>query len=308
MRWMKAGALALSGALGCGTTLTVVGDASAQVATGDLVVLTNGGRVRGVVTDYEPGVRVVVQLPDGTVRTYAGPEVASVSFAGATADATQAAQGTATQAVLEQPLTPSATPPARWSEPRDFALEVEAGPWTNATELPTHLPEGSVHVGAQLGAFGVLYFRDFGAPTFSGGGDLFAFADVRLGRFGSFRGGAVVSLAGATETYDYGYGRSWSTVTRSAGVGGRALFGHDLADTLVLRVGVDAETVLVRETFQVLEAVLRGELAAKLAGGHVELGGAISLGSSVAADTEYDQAARFMLMLPRVELFVSGVL
>ena len=49
----------------------------------DTVFLKSGGLVRGRVEAYEPGGQVVLRQPDGSLRTFEGPEVERVEVAGA---------------------------------------------------------------------------------------------------------------------------------------------------------------------------------------------------------------------------------
>jgi len=67
---------------GCGGLLRVTtlvpcvvlagrGHALAQDADiADVVLLPGGGRVRGIVTEYEPGARAVLRTPSGELRTW----------------------------------------------------------------------------------------------------------------------------------------------------------------------------------------------------------------------------------------------
>ena len=104
---------------------------AAQAVGGDLVILNNGGRLRGVVSEYDPGVRVVIQLPDGTARTVVAADIASVTFADALASPTPTVA-----AVPEVPAAPAATAPTptptvRWTTPRVYESR-RLVRWTNA--------------------------------------------------------------------------------------------------------------------------------------------------------------------------------
>ena len=70
--------------------------ASALAQGTDVVMLANGGRLRGTVEVYEPGADVVIVLSDGTRRTVPAAEVAQVVFGDAPATT---------------PSTPPTTPP-----------------------------------------------------------------------------------------------------------------------------------------------------------------------------------------------------
>jgi hypothetical protein len=48
----------------------------------DTVVLTNGGILRGTVVEDLPGASLVLEMPDGKVRTIPRPEIAQVDYAG----------------------------------------------------------------------------------------------------------------------------------------------------------------------------------------------------------------------------------
>jgi hypothetical protein len=99
-------------ALGACVVAAVLAFASGVLAqAGDLVILRNGGRLRGTVEVYEPGTRVVILLPDGSRRTLAGGEIERVQFEDAGAPAAPQ------PSPPPQQLEPSAPPPAEPSPP-----------------------------------------------------------------------------------------------------------------------------------------------------------------------------------------------
>jgi hypothetical protein len=98
---------------------------------GDLVILNNGGRLRGVVSEYEPGVRVVIQLPDGTARTVVAADIASVTFADAAAPSPPVAVVPEAPAATPEPVAPTPAAVARWTTPRVYESR-RLVRWTNA--------------------------------------------------------------------------------------------------------------------------------------------------------------------------------
>jgi hypothetical protein len=231
---------------------------AAQSATPDLVVLSNGGRVRGVVTDFEPGVRVVVQMPDGTSRTYHGTEIAGVTFGDAAPPPSATPLPTAT--VPGAPLSAAPPPvaedagasaPTRWSSPRTF--ESPHGEWTNSARGWTQrLPRGPFHFGLQLEGTGLIGFRDlFQSPAFTIGGGVFGFFELTLGMTGTLRVGVALSLAPSFSfqktdcRLGYGCDRTQAYETRSIAVGGRVLLGTDFGAGF-FRVGIDGSAAVVR--------------------------------------------------------------
>jgi hypothetical protein len=70
----------------------------------DTVFLQNGGRVRGLVLEEDPGLGVTIQLPDGTIRKVTVPEVARVEYRDGTI-------GVLKPAAPAAPSGPTASPP-----------------------------------------------------------------------------------------------------------------------------------------------------------------------------------------------------
>ncbi len=81
--------------------------ASALAQGTDVVMLANGGRLRGTVEVYEPGADVVIVLSDGTRRTVPAAEVAQVVFGDA--PATPSTPPTTTPPTTTPPPTPPPT-------------------------------------------------------------------------------------------------------------------------------------------------------------------------------------------------------
>ena len=108
--------------------------AAAQAVGGDLVILNNGGRLRGVVSEYEPGVHVVIQLPDGTARTVVAADITSVTFAEAVVAPTPPVAPMPEVPAAPAPPAPTASTPApevRWTTPRVYESR-RLVRWTNA--------------------------------------------------------------------------------------------------------------------------------------------------------------------------------
>ena len=107
--------------------------AAAQAVGGDLVILNNGGRLRGVVSEYEPGVQVGIQLPDGTARTVVAADITSVTFADAVVAPTDTPAVPALSAAPAAPAPTASTPAptVRWTTPRVYESR-RLVRWTNA--------------------------------------------------------------------------------------------------------------------------------------------------------------------------------
>lgn len=80
-----------------GVLIALAAASPASAQSGDVVMLANGGRLRGTVEVYEPGADLVIVLPDGTRRTVPAADVAQVIFGDA--------------AGLAAPPPPAAPPP-----------------------------------------------------------------------------------------------------------------------------------------------------------------------------------------------------
>ena len=105
--------------------------AAAQAVGGDLVILNSGGRLRGVVSEYEPGVRAVIQLPDGTARTVVATDIASVTFADAAAPTPPVPAVPEAPAATPAPTASTPAPEVRWTTPRVYESR-RLVRWTNA--------------------------------------------------------------------------------------------------------------------------------------------------------------------------------
>lgn len=134
----------------------VLGAGSIARAQGqDVVYLPGGGRLRGTVEVYEPGRRVVIQLPDGTRRTLGPRQFERVQFADdpaagtdepaprttepatSTPPASRAPAATSTPPATSAPpaTPPSAAPPAG-APPPPSAPPAAATPGTGTPAVP----------------------------------------------------------------------------------------------------------------------------------------------------------------------------
>lgn len=106
-------------------SVMVVVSLAASVALaqgGDVVILANGGRLRGTVEVYEPGADLVIVLSDGTRRVVPAADVAQVVFA----DVVPAPAPEAPEAPAD--ITPPAAPPAFVPTPPPSAAPPPAAP------------------------------------------------------------------------------------------------------------------------------------------------------------------------------------
>jgi hypothetical protein len=209
--------------------LAPVSGASAQPAVGaDLVMTPGGGRLRGTVTEYEPGVRVVIVMADGTTRTLGPTEFTTVSFgddAVAAHDAPPPERPPA-ETLPEAGTAPSEAEPERWSEPRAYS-STRAAEWTNpARALDERVPHGGLHGGIQLdGGFAVAAGSGVAiAPMLSA----YGFLDVVLDFDQTFRVGLVGDYLAETAS-----GCTGCPVGFNGGpsLAVRALFGADIGDS-----------------------------------------------------------------------------
>jgi hypothetical protein len=303
---------------------------SAHAQTGDLVLLPNGGRLRGTVTEYEPGQRVVITMADGSTRSLGPGEFSSVTFADASATLTPSAPDpTPTEALPDfesgsipedAPTLAPATPPApspeavgeHWGRPRSFA-----GPrdddWDNvALRMDERTPRGHTHFGLQAeGGFALLM-----APSPIGdgavGGSFFGDITIdgdqtfRIGFFGDYFGTGenyVPQFGGRTTAYDYGGGA----------FGVRLLFGFDFGEMLAFRFGIEGGLMIPTGP---LGGTMSGRLefvTRLLDSRSLELGVAV-LGGFQSAGLQYDalsmfsyRGSTFVWVLPQVQAFVSWV-
>ena len=99
--------------------------------TNDLVVLSNGGRVRGTVVEQSPATGVRIKLYDGSVRSFASAEIARVQYA----DGASPAQP---QLAVIAPLAPmmryDGTLAVRTTEPATITVDD-----TDEAEAPTRI-------------------------------------------------------------------------------------------------------------------------------------------------------------------------
>jgi hypothetical protein len=307
-RWVLISAL-----LALGTTT-----ANAQSVSLDVVELQNGGRLRGTVMEYEPGVRVVIQMADGTTRTIAGAEVASVAFA-------RPAEVVVAPPVIPEPTPPTPeAPPAqaaepaaeRWTTPRDF--RAPRSEWTNDSLILTRrVPPGDFHFGVQLEGGLMVPMKD---PLRNAGVEgvigVYGFVEVATGRFSTLRIGPSLSYAGGQ---DFGTTSSYSAGSgiaagRSLGVGGRLLFGSDLGDAF-LRGGFEILAIPDVDNLP-FEGSARFEFGARfLPSRTLEVGLAVAGGVSPVTSFYVDFAtgdprrgySGLGMLLPRVDLFVGWV-
>lgn len=300
--------------------------AAAQAVGGDLVLLNNGGRLRGVVSEYEPGVRVVIQLPDGTSRTVVAADIASVTFA----DAQPAQQAPVVASTVTPPVTPPVTPtvPAdaqtsvlsssipepvaapptptaptveRWTAPRVFTSE-RLPEWHNAAlEHAERLPHGTPHFGLQLEAGG-QGVAGSNVLAMQGVGTLVAFGDFTIGSFGVVRLGAYGSFAAE--------GQWRSTWSRVAGFGARLQGGADIGSAFV-RVGVDVGGAVAHGVFGV-EGQFRVEFGGRLLDARtLELGVGLGVGVTPLGYLDggfpIENLLGYGAMIPRLDAFLGWV-
>ena len=109
----------------------------------DVITLKNGGFVRGQVLEHDPATGTTVLLADGTKKTYAAAEVASVKLAGASASAGEGAAAAGESSAS----APAGAPPAK----------PEPAPWVTPKDAPE--PERTAHnaLFIELGGNGVAY-------------------------------------------------------------------------------------------------------------------------------------------------------
>ncbi|MFO0685913.1 MAG: hypothetical protein U0234_27890 [Sandaracinus sp.] len=221
----------------------------------DLVVLSNGGRLRGTVTEYEPGRRLVITLSDGTTRTISAGEIASVSFSDGPAAEAPLAVATTPVAPPDTPIAsdPTPVPPTRWSTARSFGAPHDA-PWDNEA-LGTWIrrPRGDLHFGLQADA-GVALFPMYGVAVDALLGAA-AMLDVTIDSDQTFR------IAG----YFAYVPEEWvgDSLLGGATLGARALFGIDFADVMVFRAGGEGG-VAITPGGVAPSALGRFEIAARL--------------------------------------------
>lgn len=217
----------------------------------DVVELTSGGFVRGTVLVYEPGQPVVVQLPNGTTRTFGPSEVARVRVAGA-ADAPAPAPAPA-----ERPQPPAAAPAEvralaqRLSQPGAAGASLivsapdlvggewrmddgagDAGAWPDVD--PRYRPHGDVHVGfaGGVGVNHVVLDSAFPRRTTTTGArvEVAALLDMRPSGWSPYRFRAEAVLAFMNTDPQTGLLSFFLRLYPLA---------LDLGDSLVLRIGAE---------------------------------------------------------------------
>jgi hypothetical protein len=287
---------------------------SAQTTAGDLVITPSGGRLRGTVTEYEPGERVTIVLPDGSTRTLGAGEFASVTFAdapGAPGAGSPTPQPAPPAAPESTPVAaPSATSapgaaPERWDTPRAYGGAAPTSDWVNvALGRTLRRPHGGLHFGVQVEGGFMHALREptrdnLVLPT----AGVFAFLDVTLGERGSFRVGALLDIAGDLPLAGGSMALGWF---RTAGVGARLLLGHDVSDDLTFRIGPEVQAVFVRESVGA-EIELRLELALRLLEQrNLEIGLGASMGTTP-NQSFWSGSTGYGLSLPAINLFVGWV-
>jgi hypothetical protein len=322
-----------------------VARASAQSLETDLVILQSGGRFRGTVTEYEPGVRVVIQLADGNTRTFVGSEVASVSFAGAPtptpppppsipgpppdadppalpdlppAPSTSLSPGPGSPGV---PVTAPSTA-ERWTVPRRY--DAARQPWENdALARGRRLPAGPVHFGVQLEAGFMGIVSSSIVPRGMVGA--LAFLEGPMGVDGVVRFGIAVGYGigdgidqtnGSEASLGIVHLASW----RGLGIAGRLLFGVDLTPEAFLRGGFDLGAAVGPGGTPFVEALARMEAGARLLPDHnLELGAALSGGITareelrqypaglIGPEAESHYTDGFSFVFPRIDVFAAWV-
>lgn len=240
---------------------------------GDVVELTNGGRLRGSVLVYEPGAPVVIRLPTGETRTIPPAEVAAVELAGRErsvappttdppVDVPSAPAAVESPAVAENEPSPTSVP-AVAADAEPWVLEdgrADEVPWDDYDDGIGYAPRGALHVGA---------FIDFGlsVPPLYGSVGLGAFVEVRPIYNAAWR----PRLAGIAS---FGFGLP--DVVSSVRI--RALpVAVDLDDLVALRLGADVggRHGPANSSYDFRWEVVAGptlELGLTLLEGHLELG------------------------------------
>jgi hypothetical protein len=266
--------------------------------------------------EYEPGVRVVIQMADGTTRTIAGAEVASVAFA------------RPAEVVVAPPVTAEPTPPTRevppaqaaepaverWTTPREFSAS--RSEWTNESlALTRRAPEGDFHFGVQLEGGLMVPMRD---PLANGGVagvvGVFPFIEITTGAFATFRIGPSLSYSAGEDfdTFSSDRGSSWAR-GRPLGVGGRLLFGNDLGSGF-FRGGIELLAIPDVDNLPI-EATARFEFGFRLLPARtLEIGLAVAGGISPVTrfyvDPVFGTRGAFSglgMLLPRIDLVVGWV-
>lgn len=221
--------------------------AIAVAQDGDVVMLANGGRLRGTVEVYEPGADVVIVLSDGTRRTVPAAEVAQVIFGEVSTPAeTPVVPPPPTEpptsapeivtplppapAVIT-PLPPAPPPPSSPpSAPPSYSSEPDALPGVQhlgAVESIAGVPEGTPRVYAP---------EDASSPWQPDP----ATVELPVGplHFGvELRGGVIVSLITPSDLYyGYGYGYGYGSPSGlNAGGEVSAVFDYRAAPRFHLR-------------------------------------------------------------------------
>ncbi|WP_236607105.1 hypothetical protein [Sandaracinus amylolyticus] len=252
--------------------MLVASSASAQGA--DTVFLRNGGRLRGTVEVFEPGVRVVILLPDGSRRTIEASELDRVQFADAPSAPTPEAPPVTTEPATPPPAEPAPSepvtepPPAiEHAEPSTAdalsgadldRLQTATAPgavgeygdghardvaW-NGVDPRTQLvmrPEGMLHLVVEGR---VAFALSFGDPYYGMqgrfGGDLAIGADLRVPETILHVRAALVLGLQSHQSFSNEYAYNRTHVLHATGFGYvalRGLVGVDVTSWLSLRAG-----------------------------------------------------------------------
>ena len=318
-----AGALLLALALGVAPSSVAL----AQGSTADIVFLPNGGRVRGLIELYEPGVRVVILLPDGTRRTLVPGEFERVQFGDETPpEAEPTPPVAAPPQVIEQTApeaVPESVPDAAQLQRIEAAVGVPGSrlapsygdglgadlPWNAVDPLTTRLeaPEGWAHLYLQLGGFLAAMTTEPAIGLL--GLELSGGADLRVpGTPVRFRVGAVVGA----QTHEARSAPRDVSATGAGYLGARASVSVDCTSWLTARAGGEwgAELLPAVSSTRIYGGPLL-ELAFRLLDDRrLELGlGAMVQDRSGAFQAYYTGGLREGSgWSPRLEVFVGGIL
>jgi hypothetical protein len=139
----------------------------------DLVLLTNGGRLRGVVVEEDPQLGVRIKLVDGTLRTVKPADVSEVRYHGAASPAAPVAVAAPPPAAGPVPApavpVPGPAPAPLAAAPAPAPVPTYAAPVADAADDGEASSHGHyLELGARLG-YGLPMGTEAGATTFSDG-------------------------------------------------------------------------------------------------------------------------------------------
>lgn len=236
------------GAVGIAFGLLLLAAAPAEAQRHSRVTLIDGSVVHGEVVTYDPGVRVVMRMSDGSTREIPAEQIQSADF--------------------ELLPMPSARPSAWLGDP-------EAG--VDEAERPPERARRPVRFGAQLTVGGELYDHSFIGPAPYG--DFGLVLEIRpVWRF-HVRGTFSVwsDFRGDTLVYNRAMPPEMVAVFHPGLVGarGRLLFGLDLFYRIGVRVGAELGFVL-------FSIVGQGDVVMPTGGGIIEIGWRAILGFEIA--------------------------